>query len=93
MRIVTLILQRLFGEKGYGVAIFGFKLGRNYGMPDEEICGFQEMWTTEQTDYVLLNVGDNRYTIVRLSTNMLVTIEDDDEFRNVIQKMISMLEF
>jgi hypothetical protein len=59
-------------------------------MSDEKPIGFEDFWTTEQRDYALISSGDDHYSIMRLSTKMLVIIEDDEVFEYVIQKMISM---
>jgi hypothetical protein len=59
-------------------------------MSDDDLIVFEKMWTTEQQDHALIAIGDGRYSIVQLSTNMGLIIEDNDVFNGVIQKMLSM---
>jgi hypothetical protein len=53
-----------------------------------DVWQFQDMWTTNKDDYVLVKSTQNGYGIIDIKTKSVVIIEDDGVYEQVIEMML-----
>jgi hypothetical protein len=49
---------------------------------------YRSMWTTNKHDYWLIKVPNGGHAIYEISTDALITIEDDEVYEFVIEKLL-----